>query len=119
MTKTVQSPVKRWPGNIVLHDPLTFPQLLAFEQARMAAHQVVTRQGTQLEYDAAFLPGLLACVAEWHLRDFPVRANGAEPLPVTVDTFPTTPRQSSNRLIVALARAIGEIVDEGDEDPPA
>lgn len=110
MTRAFTSPVKRWPGTIALADPLTFPQLLAFEQAVGQAQAVIAREGTQAEYDAALLPGLLACVAEWHLEGLSAT--------LTPETFPAVPRKASNALIAWLSRSVGQLIREDEALPP-
>lgn len=111
MAKVITSPVKKWPGTVTLVDPLTFPQLIAFEQASEAAKAVLAREGTQGEYDAAFIPGLLACVAVWELAGLPAI--------VTFETFPTRPRKASTQLMLWLAGEIGSYIREDDDLPPA
>lgn len=109
MPKVISSPVAKFPGTVTLADPLTFPQLLAFEQAVEQAQAVIAREGTQAEYDAALLPGLLACVVACDMA--------ALPPTLTPENFPAAPRKASNALIAWLSRSVGQLI-RGDEALP-
>lgn len=111
MSKVITSPVKRFPGTVVLSDPLTFPQSFAFEDA-LTAVDAVRDEGSPSKIRYALLPGVLACVEEWHLNSgFPER-------PV-LDSFPSTPRQSVALLIDWLVGEITALYKEADEIPLA
>jgi len=102
VTKRIESPVKKWPGHILLYDPIPLVNVVNFEKT------IQERVGTtQTEKDGEILSSLLPCVAEWHLDNFPEN--------VTVETFPGTPRRSSAMLIAALINAIVNIY-KGDEE---
>lgn len=110
MPKVISSPVAKFPGTVTLADPLTFPQIIAFEQAHGAAQAVVAREGSQAEYDYALLPGLLGCVAVCELAGLPAK--------LTVETFPPRPRKASTQLVVWLAKEIGAYIRGDDDLPP-
>jgi hypothetical protein len=103
MSKRVESPVKRWPGYVVLSDPLNFPQVFAIEDAIVAVKALTADDDGKVDRhraDYAWLPAILKCVEEWHLgRGFPEHPD--------VDTFPATPWVSRDQL---LAWLIGELV---------
>lgn len=109
MGKVIPSPVKRWPGTVTLCDPLTFPQLIAFQNALGAAKAAADRGATQAEIDAAYLPGLLGCVEKWDLAGFPDA--------VTPATFPSTPMRASAVLVRTLVGAVVELITEADDVP--
>lgn len=108
MSKIITSPVKKWPGTVVLSDPLTFPQLFAFEDAINAVREGAEGM-TNDKADGLLLPGILACVEEFQLTGFP-----AHP---TFETFPSTPRIASNRLIAWLAKEITALYQEAETVP--
>lgn len=95
MTKTISSPVERWPGEVILHDPLTLPMVAAWEEAVEDARPVRSLSGKHL----AYLSGVLACVKEWHI-------GGGFPEFPTVDNFPTKPWQDRHDFMLWL---IGEV----------
>ena len=110
MSKTITSPVKRYPGTVVLSDPLTFPQAFAFEDA-LAAVVEARESGSMGRIRFALLPGILACVEEWHLSGFPEKP--------ALDNFPSTPRQSIASVIDWLVEEITALYREADEVPLA
>lgn len=110
MSKTITSPVKRYPGTVTLSDPLTFPQAFAFEDALEAVKEA-RETGSPARIRFALLPGIIACVEEWHLDGFPSKP--------TLDTFPSTPRKSSAEIIDWLVGEISALYREADEVPLA
>jgi hypothetical protein len=108
MPKVITSPVARYPGAVVLHDPLTFPQYMAWEDAVSAGAALTTTSYTH--YSAALLPGVCACVEDWQIKGLPE--------PVTPETFPATPRKASDALLSWLVTEITQLVTEADEPDP-
>ena len=106
MGKIVQSPVKRWPGQVVISDPLTFPQLLAWRTAIDNARDA----GDSVRANAALIPGIIACVEQWQL-------GGDFPASVTAETFPSSPVRVAVALIGALTDAISAVMIEEDDYP--
>ena len=96
MSKVVLSPIKEFPGQVVLFDPLNMHQVLAWEHGIKDAK--LTEGATLSEVNAAYLPGIIACVQKWELSGVP-----NDPTP---DNFPMSPRISTAKLIDWL---IGEI----------
>ena len=111
MSKIITSPVKRFPGTVVLADPLTFPQANAFEDALVAVREL--GDGISLTKQMyAWLPGILPCVEEWHLNSgFPERP--------ALDNFPRTPGDPIARLVFWLVGEITALYKEADEVPLA
>jgi hypothetical protein len=99
MSRVVPSPVAAWPGTVTLAEPLTFPQLIAYQGAAREAKGVQDNNGTFAEWFYAILPGILACVEKWEL-------GGGFPDGVTADTFPATPEDDSQALIGTLLREL-------------
>ena len=94
----IQSPVKEFPGSIVLPDFLTLAQVFAFE---VAADEVAALRGGVIrrsQIDKIYLPMLFEVVLEWHIDGQP-----DEP---TIETWRATPRRASADL---TAWAIGEV----------
>lgn len=106
MSRTVISPVKRWPGSVVLADPLTFPQFIAWKDAILSAPE---RAADYARYNAALLPGICACVEKWAL------AGLGQP---TAETFPATPPGDVDHLLGWLTHEINKIVTGADEVDP-
>jgi len=110
VSKIITSPVKRYPGTVILADPLTFPQAFAFEDA-LAAVQEIRESGSMARMRYAILPGILACVEAWRLEKLPEQP--------ALDSFPSTPRQSVSELIDWLTREITTLYQESDDVPLA
>ena len=109
MSKIITSPVSRFQGTVKLADPLTFPQSFAFEDAISAAE--VLGEASQSRINYALLPGILACVEEWHLDG----VNGT----TTIENFPATPRRASAELVAWLVREIIALYQEAETVPLA
>jgi len=132
MSKTIVSPVNRWPGTIVLPDYLNLTQALAWEDATKDAISLLPdvefprlEDGTidkekllpehieyfnvsnGLKYAEKMLPGIMSCVSEWKLENFDPQ------------NFPATPRQSRVRLFAWLITEITNLYKEADEIPNA
>lgn len=106
MTKTISSPVERWPGEVVLRAPLTLPLVGEVEEALVE----VNKKKANTARFSAFLPAILACVAEWHL-------GGGFPERPTLDNFPTAPAKDRNALLDWLTDAVLELWNEAQEVP--
>lgn len=111
MPRVVTCPVARWPGEVVLAEPMSWPQFLAWQRAVMNANEVIKAEGLQSEYDAAICLGIAAVVLEWRLSGLnPPDAHG----------IPATPRQASNEFISWILREVSAIVvGEATPDPLA
>lgn len=90
MPKTITSPVKEFPGTVILPDYLTMPQALAYERAIRDGSALMEQNATPAEYDALTVEAICECVQEWNLDGFEQLAP---------DTFPFTPRLASTELI--------------------
>ena len=109
MPKVISSPSSRWPGSVVLSEPMTLPQALAWEKCIRVA-QLNTEEATLTDYNYALLPGICACVEKWELEGI------VNPTP---DTFPATPRKASIELITWLTSEITRVYvgEEEKADP--
>ena len=102
MSKVITSPIKRWAGSVTLSDPLTLPQVELFE-AGLEIPASVSEDGRVYftVLDKPQLPAILACVEKWELANLPD--------PVTLETFPMSPRKASHELIAWLFGEIRKI----------
>lgn len=107
MGKIITCPVKRWPGTVTLHDPLTLPMVASLERSISNGRALV--DPTKGEIDAAMLPGVLACVEAVNLQGVPPALG--------VDNFPGSPRRSSAELFSWLLREVMVIYSEETADP--
>jgi len=108
MSKIITSPVPKFAGTVTLSDPLTYPQVIAYERAVAAVRESAT---TLAEMHQAMLPGLFACVEAWNLAGLPD--------PVTPENFPATPRVASTKLVSWLVSEVAGLYGESEEIPNA
>lgn len=109
--KIIKSPSKKWPGEVQLSDPLTFPQVLAFEDALRAVKTAKEDNLTLARANYLILPGVLACVERFNLAGLPDN--------ISVDAFPATPRLASAQLVSWLIGEITALYNEAEEIPNA
>lgn len=98
MSRTIQSPIARWPGTVVIADPLNATQYIAWRDAVKAAPD---QQDDYDRYCAALIPGVCACVEKWGLEGLGQ---------LSPETFPYTPRQDADALLALLVRHIRHMV---------
>ena len=65
-----ESTVKRFPGSVVLPDDLTYLQGIAYARAYRQA-KALGEEASMAEFIHAMLPGICACVVEWHIDGLP------------------------------------------------
>jgi len=108
MSKVITSPVPRWPGDILLYDPLTEPQCAAIERALVdaEARSKAEPPPTRSELDGILVPAVLLCVEKNDLTNWP-------------GYFPATPKVSSAKLLAWLLEEILSLYKEADEIPNA
>ena len=111
MSKTIVSPIKRWPGTVTIAEPLTFPQAQAIEDAIGLPTEeklVDPKKRVWLSVsDKACLPAIMACVEKWELENF------------KPDPFPASPRGASHKLIEWLFGEIYKVYIGEFDDPNA
>ena len=93
--KVVKSPVKKWPGTIAIQNPLSFPQIVAIEDAIQQAREL----GEDIsigKYHSTLLDAFLDCVSDWNLEGL-----SNPPVP-----FPATPRLASTELIAFIIEEV-------------
>ena len=104
--KTITSPVARFPGTVVLHDPLTLPQAIGMERAMDASLRLDNPSQNEINY--ALMPGICGCVAEWHLDNLG---------PLTPDTFPASPKRAAAELMAWLVNEVIALYKDAEEVP--
>jgi hypothetical protein len=107
MPKVITSPVKRFPGTVTLSDPLTFPQVIAFQDALGAVGELEKTTWARLRY--ALLPGIISCVEKWELEGVSEHPN--------IDTFPCTPLVSAGKLVDWLQEEVTALLVEAETVP--
>jgi len=107
--KVITSPVKRWPGTVTISDPLTFPQVFAFEDG-LAAMRALGEDTDIRHQFFALLPGVCACVEKWEIQGLPEM--------VTSETFPATPARASAELANWLIGEVSALFNEAEEAVP-
>ena len=107
MSKTVKSPVKKFPGTVRISEPLTYPQCFKIEDA-LAAHNELDSKATARKRHYTLLPGIMACVEEWNIEGLPDD--------LQLDNFPATPTNDIDGLIAWILEEITAVY-KGDEDP--
>jgi len=111
--RIIESPVERFKGTVQLSDPLTFPQIIAFQDGIRKAMKSISEDGKEnialakLHY--ALLPGILLCVEKWQLENIPEK--------LTAENFPATPRSAAGELIDWLREEITSLVVEAESVP--
>jgi len=109
MSKTVKSPVVRFPGTVDFYDPLSFPQSIAFSDALDKASALETKTRADLyEFVKAMLPGIAACVESCDIDGVVL-----EP-----DKFPSTPNVSAQDLLAWLVQEVLALYRETEPPDP-
>jgi hypothetical protein len=106
MSRTITSPVKRWPGTVTLADPLNAVQFIAWRNAMKGAPDPAADYDL---YCLALLPGVCACVERWDLEGLGQ---------LSPETFPYTPRSDADPLLGVLVRELRRIVQGIDAPDP-
>lgn len=100
---TLTSSNEYFAGTVVLPDALTFPQLIAWEDAVAGATQADQQMAVSYRN---LLPGVLAVVREWHIANIPDKP--------TVHNFPATPWGEVTALLGWLGGEIVRLIAGGD-----
>lgn len=117
MSKQFDSPVKRWPGHVVIKCPVPLePYTVWRDGIDMLTKDRANLTNGDIADDPAMLrevlPGICAMVEAWELGgDFPKH--------VTPESYPFIPRIPSLKLTAWLISSINEIVGEEDDLPLA
>jgi len=107
MAKQITSPVDKFPGSVTLYDPLTFPHVIAFQDAVNAVIDMGETTWSKLRYE--ILGGIIPCVESWDLEGIPEKP--------TADTFPATPLGASGELVEWLQEEITLLLTDAETVP--
>lgn len=94
----IDSPVKRFPGHVILPDFLNVRQVRTFEDAYFGDPNEAAEEGKKVYIsvsDEKMLPVILEIVNEWHLEGVPEKPS--------VDTIPMTPAKDGHALVMWLS----------------
>jgi len=105
MSKRVESPVEKFPGYVVLPDPLSLPLALDYEEMLSG----IGKLESPTQVDGHVVAFLVRHVEEWHIDGVPV-----EP---TLETFPASPRRASAQLIAWIVNELTKIYTGDRPDP--
>ena len=111
--RIIESPVEHFKGTVQISDPLTFPQVIAFQDAIRETVKLINEDGRDTialaKVHYALLPGILSCVEKWDLENIPKK--------LTAKNFPATPMTASGELVDWLRDEITSLVIEAESVP--
>jgi hypothetical protein len=105
MSKTVNCPVKEFPGYVIFHDPLTITQAASYETGKFYGEQF-SRNKDGAIYAAAIIPGALACVEKWSLKGF---QEG-----ITLDSIPLKPHKARSEFVAWLVAEVEALYSDAE-----
>ena len=104
MSKTIASPVKKWPGSVTLQDPMLFPAYMKLKGALEDA-ELLDDAGQKMQNT---LYGICPCVEKWDLAGLGQ---------LTAETFPASPMRASAELFGWLMGEVLGLLTEAEEVP--
>lgn len=109
----IESPLKKFPGYVVLPEYLTVPQVQVISPLMGDPNKMSDTEPKEWIWDSDIktLPAILACVSEWHLVGVPDQP--------TLDSFPMSPKKSVHALVMWLWAEIFKLWNAEDEIPNA
>lgn len=109
MGKLIPSPLPGLSGFVVLSDPLSLEQAIAFQ----GSLQAVQGEADSLVITRALLPGVAACVEYWHIPPIPQNP--------TPETFPAVCAPLIPVLVLAISNLLESREQPGEkqEEAPA
>ena len=108
MSKVITSPVKRFPGTVTLSDPLTFPQVFAFDDAIKEVNALPEDDTSWTRKYYIIMQGICPCIEQWNLEGLGQ---------LTADNFPATPKVPIANLIMWLAGEIYQLYRDAEDVP--
>jgi hypothetical protein len=99
-------------GTVEIHDPLTYPQLIAYYDA-VDEVQLLRKNGKKkvsaFKLRHSLLPSLIDCIEKWNLEHFPKK--------VTKETLPASPMIPSGEIIEWIQDEVNSLL-KGIEEVP-
>ena len=102
MGKEIKSPVKKFPGSVILKDPLPFPDFITYEKELANSGVEGITEG---ERELCLFAAIFVIVESWDIKDF------------DCENPPATPRTPVIKLLTWLIEEIGKMIN-GVEDIP-
>ena len=102
MGKQITSPVKKFPGSVILKDPLPFPDFITYEKESANASEDGITEG---ERELSLFAAVFAVVESWDIKDF------------DCENPPATPRTPVIKLLTWLIEEIGKMINEVEDIP--
>lgn len=109
-----ESPVKKFPGHVIMPDFLTMPQVRAFEDCLDGIGKLDYGNEDRIWVSVVSekrLPVILDCVKEWHIEGVPEKPD--------LGSFPMTPAVAANEFVGWLFGLIRELWIGEEESPNA
>jgi len=115
MGKTVQSPVKRFPGSITLRDPLTFALVAKWEEAieRMKTANKEADVARLAVIEREFYPLVFEFVETWDLKNMSPESRESFP-----NASPGTSARSIHALVAWLISECQKIYNGNEDSDP-
>lgn len=108
MGRKFESPVERWPGHIVVSDPMLLPQSIAWRVALREAQALDDNASTE-EWSQILLPAAWLCLDEWEI----------EGVPQDITKIEATPTDEFHEFTRWLMKCVQKpFQDTGDEAVP-
>src|SRR5687767_3844181 len=133
------SPVKRFPGTVIVPDYLTPEQVFAIEDCQFNARDYFKENTTETErlitnakgeevkaiesnsrfswlrFRSHYIPAIVLCVKEWHLENFSLNGHGG----ASYETFPMTPAEDVSDLLEWVFSELVKIYNGASNVPNA
>jgi hypothetical protein len=94
---------------VEIHDPLTYPQVIAFQEAISEVANMRDSDPSLQQLHFALLPGIFACIKEWNIENLPED--------VSPENFPAIPPLKSAEFVDWLREEIMLMFIEAEEIP--
>jgi hypothetical protein len=104
MGKQYDSPVKRFPGHIIMPDYFTWEQMITWDECINKAQSAPGRLGAI----AAQASGVLAMVEEWHITGIPVKP----------ENLPANPPRPAAELLGWVIGIVSSMITEEEVPDP-
>ena len=100
MSKTLNCPVKEFPGTVTFADPITIAQAASYETGKYYGEAFAKNKDSAV-YAAAVVPGALACVEKWSLKGI---QEG-----ITLESIPLKPHKARAEFVAWLVAEVEKL----------